>query len=238
MLRSLSVRLFCWILVALALIVGVSDCAAASFSADIKIGVASERFPVGWVPGGTWKLYVSGDRVRLQESPQRDSRSWIINTHSLEVLCLYPRKRGYLDIASGPDRRRFYRGAIPDEGREILYLDELLRRTPMAEIKHLGHERVNGYVCDRYIDVVRGRTPGSTSAWFSKKLGVVVKSVKVWDYLRRSGGTAPTSTAELAKIRERSLSPSLFEVPKGYRKLGPLDFRVGRLRARARHASP
>lgn len=77
-------------------------------------------------------------------------------------------------------------------------------------MKLVGTETINGYECDKYETTVshKGKTT-KHYAWISKKLGMPIK-------MTSADGSF---SMEYQDIKPGKLSDSLFEPPKGYRKM-------------------
>jgi outer membrane lipoprotein-sorting protein len=92
----------------------------------------------------------------------------------------------------------------------------LSKRDP--NIKHLGTEKINGYLCDKYrisLDTKKKKL-GYALRWVSAKLGCEIKTEQY-----SADGLHST---EFKNIKERKLPGSTFELPAGYtlRKGSPM----------------
>ena len=77
-----------------------------------------------------------------------------------------------------------------------------------AQIKSLGKETVNGYVCEKYQYIYHDTSMGTVTQWFSKKLNYAIKAEH-----KSSAGYMLT---EYKNIKEGKVENSLFEVPGDY----------------------
>ena len=77
-----------------------------------------------------------------------------------------------------------------------------------AEIKLLGKETVNGYVCDKYQYIYHDTSLGTLTQWISKKFSYPIKT----EYKSPSG----YMLTEYKNIQEGNVQNSLFEVPGDY----------------------
>jgi len=82
-----------------------------------------------------------------------------------------------------------------------------------ATAKKLGNETINGYQCQKTQCTLKGTKGQTITFWYSPKLKSIVKAMNAG--ARRSAGM------ELKNIKEGSVSDSVFEIPKGYKKVSP-----------------
>ena len=142
----------------------------------------------------THKLYASGDKHRIEANSN--------------ILIARPDK-GLMWFIN-PQNKTYTEKSTPKVKPGSL---EKMAKTDPG-VKRVGTEKVSGYVCDKYI--MKKAIPGSKSAmnatvWFSKKLKVDVKSeIRAPQFAQ---------TSELKNIKEGKQSASLFELPKGYKKM-------------------
>ena len=145
----------------------------------------------------THKLYASGDKHRIEANSN--------------VLIARPDK-GLMWFIN-PQNKTYTEKSIPKVKRDSISGLEKMAKTDPG-VKRVGTEKVSGYVCDKY--TMKKAIPGSKSAmnatvWFSKKLKVDVKSeIRAPQFAQ---------TSELKNIKEEKQSASLFELPKGYKKM-------------------
>jgi hypothetical protein len=159
---------------------------AAEFTADLLLKQAGETI--------TGKVYIKGDKTR-QEYLQGGEKQVMIYRHDKGIMwVLIPSEKIYMEMSS-------QEGAAYDPQFDQNIEDK-------AQIKLLGKETVNGYVCDKYQYIYHDTSMGTVTQWFSKKL----------DYPIKSEYKAPTSymLTEYKNIKEGKVDNSLFEVPGDY----------------------
>jgi hypothetical protein len=159
---------------------------AAEFTADLLLKQAGETI--------TGKVYVKGDKIR-QEYLQGGEKQVMIFRHDKGITwVLIPAEKIYMEMSS-------QEGVAYDPQFDQNIEDK-------AEIKLLGKETVNGYVCDKYQYIYHDKAMGTLTQWFSKKL----------DYPIKSEYKAPKSYmfTEYKNIKEGKVDNSLFEVPGDY----------------------
>ena len=189
-------------------------CAAAEFTADC---IHSNKFssPASHVKGThqgmggkqdfTSKLYVKGKKEREETDRGGGGKSIIITRKDKGIAWLL-----------FPDRKEYMESSLKDGGHMAGF------RQPMPDAtgkkKSLGKSKVNGYLCDKYQITSSFKRPGNekpvtstTTIWESTKFGRPV----------RIDQKSPmfTSSTELKNIKQSKLSDSLFEIPKGYKKI-------------------
>lgn len=152
------------------------------------------------VGGQTQTLrYYQGDQKMRTEMKTEDGRQAvsIIDIKARKMYTLMPEEKMYMEIPLGGDTAAW---AADDKTREEYY-----------EVKKLGTEKVNGYVCDKYELIPREKDLEKSTTWIARKLGYPIKSV----------GT--NFAMELTNIKEGTQPAALFTVPKGYQKMPGMD---------------
>lgn len=152
------------------------------------------------VGGQTQTLrYYQGDQKMRTEMKTEDGRQAvsIIDIKARKMYTLMPEEKMYMEIPLGGDTAAW---AADDKTREEYY-----------EVKKLGTEKVNGYVCDKYELIPRKKGLEKSTTWIAQKLGYPIKSV----------GT--NFAMELTNIKEGTQPAALFTVPKGYQKMPGMD---------------
>jgi outer membrane lipoprotein-sorting protein len=160
---------------------------AAEFSADLLLKQAGETT--------TGKAYVKGDKLRHEYLQQGEKQVMIFRFDKGIMWVLMPAEKIYMEMSS-------LEGAAHDP-----QFDQNIEN--MAQIKSLGKETVNGYVCDKYQYIYHDTSKGTATQWVSKKLNYPIKS----EYKSPSGYYMFT---EYKNIKEGKVAGSLFEVPGDY----------------------
>jgi outer membrane lipoprotein-sorting protein len=161
---------------------------AAEFSADIA-GTMSGQAVSG-------KFYVKGSNVREEVSTPQQKMIMISRPDKKVAWMIYPTQKTYMEMTGKvPDAKALANQALPKG---------------MGTRKLVGKEKVNGYLCDKYVVTLTSKGAGTLTQWISPKLGVPVK-------MAQTGGNQ-TMTIELKNIKEGGVANSLFAPPKGYKK--------------------
>lgn len=162
------------------------------FSADMKISSKGM--------GGTGKLYVGGQKVRMDMSVQGAQTTVITRNDRKVVYMLMPNKT-YMEMSTemkgaqkGGPEWRMYDPANP------------CADTPGMSCTKAGTGIVSGRLCNKWLFTEK-QSGSRMTVWIDQKTAIPVKS-------EMSDG----SSMELLNIKEGSPSPSLFEVPAGYQK--------------------
>lgn len=182
--------LFGWMigtLVLCALVVFSSVALSAEFSADLIQKTA------GMTTKG--KVYIKGNKMRMEmETPAGKSINLMdIGTGLMQML--------------QPEQKMYFEMETPDAG--VVKTDEALDK--IADKKHVGTEKVNGYKCDKYEIIYHDRSLGKMSQWFSKKLNYPIKIIY--------NGPQGEMVVEYKNIKQGKVDSSLFEIPPGYEKM-------------------
>jgi outer membrane lipoprotein-sorting protein len=159
---------------------------AAEFTADLLLKQAGETI--------TGKVYVKGDKIR-QEYLQGGEKQVMIFRHDKGITwVLIPAEKIYMEMSS-------QEGVAYDPQFDQNIEDK-------AEIKLLGKETVNGYMCDKYQYSYHDTSMGTLTQWLSEKLNYPIKT----EYKSPSG----YMLTEYKNIQEGNVQGSLFEVPGDY----------------------
>lgn len=165
-------------------------CAAADFSADMVMG-----------GGGTpvkGKIYVSSKMFRQDMSAANYKQITILRSDKRVAYIIYPTRKEYSEI-----RDSRIAGQNP---RSDAFL------TRMGVKKVLGKEKVNGFTCEKAVYTFKNRPGDKITRWFSKDLDWVMKTEM------KMGAASPRSE-EIKNVKIGKQPASLFEVPKGYKKV-------------------
>jgi outer membrane lipoprotein-sorting protein len=143
--------------------------------------------------------YYHGDQKMRTEMKTEDGQQAIsiIDLKARKMLQLMPDNRMYMEIPLGGDTAAW---AADDQTRQEYY-----------EMKHAGTEKVNGYVCDKYILIPKKPELEKSTTWIAQKLGYPIKSV------------GQSYSMELTNIKEGTQAASLFTVPKDYQKMPGME---------------
>ncbi len=182
--------LFGWMigtLVLCALVVFSSVALSAEFSADLIQKTA------GMTTKG--KVYIKGNKMRMEmETPAGKSINLMdIGTGLMQML--------------QPEQKMYFEMETPEAG--VVKTDEALDK--IADKKHVGTEKVNGYKCDKYEIIYHDRSLGKMSQWFSKKLNYPIKIIY--------NGPQGEMVVEYKNIKQGKVDSSLFEIHPGYEKM-------------------
>jgi hypothetical protein len=161
---------------------------AAEFSADIAGTVNGQPL--------SGKFYVKGSNVREEISMPQQKTTLISRPAQKIAWMLDPVHKTYIEM----------KGNVPDA--KALADQAMPKGTGPRKL--VGKEKVNGYLCDKYVATSTGKVPSTFTAWVSPKLGVPVK-------MTQTGGKQ-TTTIELKNIKEGRVADSLFAPPQGYKK--------------------
>lgn len=143
--------------------------------------------------------YYQGDQKMRTETKTEDGQQVvsIIDIKARKMYTLMPEEKMYMEIPLGGDTAAW---AADDKTREEYY-----------EMKKVGTETANGYVCDKYTLIPKKPGLEKSTTWISQKLGYPVKSV------------GQSYSMELTNIKEGTQPAALFTIPKGYQKMPGMD---------------
>lgn len=165
-------------------------CAAADFSADTAM-------TGGGVPM-TGKVYVSGKMFRQDVNTASFKQITILNADKKVAYIIYPTRKEYAEI-----RDPRIAAQNPRSDAEL---------TKMATKKAMGKEKVNGFMCEKAVYTVKKSPSNKITRWFCKDLNWVMKT-------EMKMGTMGTRVEEMKNVKIGKQPASLFEVPKGYKKI-------------------
>ncbi|MGC8862632.1 MAG: DUF4412 domain-containing protein [Armatimonadota bacterium] len=165
-------------------------CQAAEFSADTVTKMKDASI--------TGKLFVQGKKIRQEMSMGPNKRIVIVRPDKKVTWMIDPKSKTYVEMPVGP--RMMDPSILKDEA-------ELKK---LAVKKNLGTEKVNGFVCDKFQLTYKDKNMGSAIVWVSKQLE--------WPLKTESKSPHGTMVAEAKNVKVGKQSPSLFEIPKGYKK--------------------
>lgn len=164
--------------------------AGAQFSADMVQKASGQTHTM---------RYYQGDQKMRTEMKTEDGRQAvsIMDLKARKMYTLMPEEKMYMEIPLGGDTAAW---AADDKTREEYY-----------EMKKVGTETVNGYVCDKYTLIPKKQGLEKSITWISQKLGYPIKSV------------GQSYSMELINIKEGTQPAALFTIPKGYQKMPGMD---------------
>ncbi|MFH1079863.1 MAG: DUF4412 domain-containing protein [Pseudomonadota bacterium] len=186
--------------------------AALLFSTQaVAAGVQFSADMIQKAGGKTNKMrYYQGDQKLRMEMKGEDGQAAasIIDLKTRRMLQLIPEEKMYMELPMGGDVATWAANEKPQDE----YYD----------MKLVGTETVNGYVCDKYNLIPKKQGLEKATTWISKKLGYPIKTVST------------NHSMELTNIKEGTQPASLFEVPRGYQKMpGMDDYRRGMIKGRS-----
>ncbi len=167
-----------------------AGCVAADFSADLYAGQKSLT--------KAGKVNSSGGKLRIESNMGKMTRVMIVRADKRMVWALDPASRTYMEMPVP-------KGQNVDPRSDAMFAANSTK-------KNLGTEKVSGYACQKTAYVSRGNPKASAIRWYSSKLQYPVKI-----QVNMPGGQ--TSTQELRNVKVAKQSASLFEIPKGYKKI-------------------
>ncbi len=178
-------RVLAWVFVG-SFLVWTTASLAAEFRAQ-----AVTRSALGEVTG---TVFFQGENIRQELNLKGVPAVAILRGGEQRLWVLLPQNRTYLEL---PFTQEGMPGllTLPRQGQDM---------------RLLGQETVNGYLCDKYAGnvTVLGRTLPRT-VWVARDLHVPIKMVSA------DGSLA----AEFTHIRPEKLDPALFLLPAGYARL-------------------
>jgi len=184
----------CWAVLLMSLFVATAVAAAAEFSADFTEKMAG-RSSAG-------KLHIKGLKVRRETTQGPQKGILILRLDKGKIWVLDPAQKTYLEMDSA-EKDMAYRS--PDDPRVKASLKQ------WGEMKRVGRETISGYPCDKYAFTFRDKSMGTQYLWVSRRLKVP---------LRVEQKSANFSMLlEYTNVKEGRVADSLFELPKGYRKM-------------------
>jgi outer membrane lipoprotein-sorting protein len=167
-------------------------CLAADFSADMYLGTKS------MLKRGT--IYTTGDKLRFVQGTGANLTVSIVRLDKHVAWMLDPKTKTYVEMP------------LPKGAQSNPRSDEMFRKN--ATSKRLGVQSVSGYSCDKTSYVSRGNSKQTAVRYYSKKLDWPIKT-------QMTNPDGQSITQELRNIRVAKQPASLFQIPKGYRKVTP-----------------
>jgi len=146
----------------------------------------------------TGKIYRQGQKMREDMSATGQKQTMIVRPDKKVAWMLNAATKQYMEM---PMRPRMDLSRLAD--------DADLRK--MATKKSLGTETVNGYRCEKSLYTFKNKNMGTMTVWMSKDLQWPVKSEN-----KSARGAGITEFKNIKKMRP---ADSLFEIPKGYKKM-------------------
>ena len=143
------------------------------------------------------KIYVKGDKMRMDTRKEGEKTSTINRIDKKIIWIVDHRDKMYMEMPAMVDTLQASK------------IDVDL--TKIADKKKVGTEKVNGYKCNKYLITYKDKSMGTMSQWISKKLDYPIKMVYHSSY-----GDMYT---EYKNIKEGRVKDSVFEIPKGYKKM-------------------
>jgi outer membrane lipoprotein-sorting protein len=168
-------------------VLGAAAAGAAEFSGDLVMETGGQKI--------TGKIYVKGDKQRLEMETPGGAMVNILDVPSRKVFVLMPAMKMYMVQELGPET-----------GLTTL---ELGSKDLPPGAKKMGTETIAGYVCDVY--EVDSPQSGKGKVWLSRELRFPLKATG-----RGPGGK---STMTLSNITEGGVDASRFQVPPGYQQM-------------------
>lgn len=188
-------------LVLLAMLVA-SSCWGAVISADITMKGGRQ----GTVKG---KIYVKGDKTRIDMSmPARPGSGTTKSAGTQQVIHRGDKKVVWHVM---PQSKTYTEMPAANATRGRMNMEQELKELEKSATKKaLGTQTVSGYSCKKTLYTYKDKQRGSVTVWYSDKLKFPLKMETKSD--------RGTWTQELSNIKT-TVSDSVFEVPKGYKKV-------------------
>ncbi len=185
--KIIKIRLFTGILTIACIIAATNYTHSAEFTADL-FQQSSDKTIIS-------KYYIKGSMIRMETT---SGPITIINLDKGKFYMLYPQQMMYMTMPN-----------IPHMSQQAIRNQKDI--SDIAEKKHLGKEKINGYKCDKYQITYKNSAKDTITQWYSEKLGYPVKII--------SQGRHGKIVTEYKNIREDGISNSLFEIPSEYRMM-------------------
>ena len=192
----MKTQLLRWLSLAVTMAIGQHAIAAGTqFSADMVLKSEGQT--------QVMRYYQGNQKMRTETKMEDGNRVIsIIDIPGNKMITLMPETNTYMEMTGVDESQDWFDGMkFEKEGRN----------DPDYEVKKVGTEKVNGYMCDKYVSVPKKPGLEKSTTWFSTKLGYPIKSV------------SPSHSMELTNIKEGTQPASLFTVPKGYQKMPGMD---------------
>lgn len=190
---------------------------AVDFSATVMISRGIKGKPIG--PAQVLeKIYASGNKTREEQMGGQGQQVMINRPDKGVIWVIMPGSKSYMEMPSAYQANMF-RGA-----------EAKIKK--MAGIKLVGTEKLNGYTCRKYMvtrlqpSIDKQGKPGKSAPvtitfWYADKLDSLIKIGKEGTVQTAGGNQDRTQVIEFKDIKEGRQAASLFELPKGYKKMQP-----------------
>jgi len=142
------------------------------------------------------KLYVKGMKFREEMSAKGQGSIMVIDMVAQKSLMIMPAQKMYMEMQYDP--------TMVQDKKDPQELEKEM------EVKNLGTETVNGYVCDKIQYTMKDQS-ATVTQWHSKELGYSVRSI--------TKSKEGEMTTELSNIKEGGVADSMFVAPAGYTKM-------------------
>ena len=139
------------------------------------------------------KFFVKGNKMRMEF----EEGITIMDMATGKTITLQPEEKMYIEM--------------PAMGSPATAADSDEELAKIATKKKIGTEKVNGYKCDKHLITYHDKAMGKMTQWYAKKLNYPIKTVY--------HGPQGEMVTEYTNIKEGGVNDSVFEVPRGYRKM-------------------
>jgi outer membrane lipoprotein-sorting protein len=140
------------------------------------------------------KFFVKGNKMRMEF----EEGITIMDMATGKTITLQPEEKMYIEL--------------PAMGSPATAANSDEELAKVATKKKIGTEKVNGYKCDKHLITYHDKAMGKMTQWYAKKLNYPIKTVY--------HGPQGEMVTEYTNIKEGKVKDSLFEVPRGYQKMG------------------
>jgi hypothetical protein len=166
-------------------------CSGAEFSADMVQKVFNKTYK--------GKLYVKGNKLRREATvSSRRTDIAIYRPDQKSIWYVMTESKTYMKVTD----RIVIGGDDPTA---------VMRMKQIGVMKKLGKEKINGYVCNKVQWATKGPAKYVLTEWTSDKLIMPLRTE-----FKSPRGIA---VIEYRNIKEGGVSNSVFELPKGYRRV-------------------
>ena len=173
--------------------VGIAVCIGTSSASEFTANIVTKQGP-NKVSG---KLYVKGNKIRQDLAFGTTKRTSIVRGDKGITWTLNHEGKRYTQWP----------------GLQTGWPDEQFLKKATAK-RDQGKEKISGYMCDKILyEFENKQSPMIMTLWVSDKLDWPLKIE-----IKRNDKTV---LLECEKVKEKKLANSLFELPKGYKKLSP-----------------
>jgi outer membrane lipoprotein-sorting protein len=140
------------------------------------------------------KFFVKGNKMRMEF----EEGITIMDMATGKTITLQPEEKMYIEM--------------PAMGSPATAADSDEELAKIATKKKIGTEKVSGYQCDKHLITYHDKAMGEMTQWYAKKLNYPIKTVY--------HGPQGEMVTEYTNIKEGGVRDSVFEVPRGYQKMG------------------